>query len=75
MDHFGGQDRPCAHWRIQERETHSLDLQWSEVCSCSSWNARNAGALQPGDPLVSDETGSACVSQNSLFDLSYTLSS
>lgn len=44
------------------------------MCSCSSWTARNDGLLQYGDPLLSDETGSAHISQNLCFYLAQILS-
>lgn len=50
---------PCTHSReARERSTHSLSLQWNEVCNCSSWTTRN-DVIHPLVILLSDETGSA----------------
>lgn len=51
--------------KLNPQLTSSLD----EGHSCSSWHARNDGVLQPGDPSLSDETGSALISQNLGFYL------
>jgi hypothetical protein len=48
------------------KHTAYVYLQLLEVCSCSSWKVRNEEVLQPGDALLSSETGSVLISQNLL---------
>lgn len=48
------EQRPCAHSEAPEkpRELNTqLPLQCKEVCSCSSWKARNEVVSQPDNPL------------------------
>lgn len=47
-----------------------LPLQWDKVQSCSSRNPRKEVVLPPGDPLLSDETGSALSPRTYVFTFS-----
>ena len=42
---------------------NSSPPQRNELCSCSSWKARNDAVLPPGDPLLFDKTDSALSSR------------
>lgn len=58
------ENRPCTQ-RYELEMAGKLHTQLTSLMELGTWNPRNDVILQPSDPLLSDETGSACTSQKS----------
>jgi hypothetical protein len=64
----------CTRTAPEEPGKLLLSLSRDEMRSYSPGNATNDVVLQPGDPLLTEETGSAHISQNLCFYLAQILS-